>query len=254
MAAFKEEVKGFLEVGGFREISRSDGARFHASREVPHVVVSVGGIGQQRAQEAVTATVSRFNPHLVVSAGFGAGSRDGQSTGDVVICDRLTAVEGPPYSWSNGDRLEIEANRSIVSDVEDAIKLPSRSVEVGSCLTVPQFVSRSSMKRWIGDTFDVATIDMESYWVASAASEHRVPWLPVRVVLDPVDQNVSNLVGELLNAGPMRRVLRSTRFLAGNPGDSVGVMKIILQVKTARAALSDLLTKLSHSGMGVGAG
>ena len=228
-------------------MSRSDRLRFHLSDSIPHVVVAEGGLAREKAEDSVRQTVSMFQPNMIVAAGFSAGARDGHDSGRIVIGDRIVAVEGPPYTWNRGNRLEIETNQMLLNDAHTALRIVQPEPTIGSCLTAPIMVSNSAMKRWIGSTYDVATIDMESYWVAEAATRHSVPWLPIRVVLDPVDQDVCRLVGESLEDTRLRRAMRSAGHLVKHPGDLAGLLKLSIQVRRASAALAGMLAQLSRA-------
>ena len=251
VAAFREEIIDYLKSGGFRKIAQSGGVRLYTSDSVPHVVVSDGSFGRAHVGDCVAEVVTRFDPHLVVSAGFAAGTRVGPPTGSAVICDRLLSVEGPAYLWRRQTGREIEINPHLVRNVRSELQTDGESVQMGSCMTVPQFVSNPSMKAWIGSTFGVSLIDMEGYWAATAAAEANVPFLPLRIVLDTVDQNVSPLVAQSLEDSPIRRVVRGARFMAAHPGDIRGLLAMSRQTTRARRLLASHLTLLAQTPMAV---
>ena len=251
VAAFREEIVSYLKSGGFRKVSQTGEVRLYTSESVPHVVVSDGGFGRARAGDCVAEVVTRFDPHLVVSAGLAAGTRKGQPTGSAVVCDRLLSVEGPAYLWREQLHREIELNPLLAQNVRAELQSDGGSVQIGSCLTVPQFVSNPSMKAWIGNTFDVSLIDMEGYWAALAAEEANVPFLSLRIVLDTVDQSVSPLVSQSLEDNPIRRVARGARFMAVHPRDIPGLLAIARQTNIARRSLASYLTLLAQTPMAV---
>ena len=251
VAAFRNEIIGYLKSGGFRRIAQSGDVRLYTSDSVPHVVVSDGGFGRARVGDCVSEVVTRFDPHLVVSAGFAAGTRAGQPTGSVVICDRLLAVEGPAYLWRRQTGREIQVNPHLARNVRSEIQTDDNSVQLGSCMTVPQFVSNPSMKAWIGSTFGVSLIDMEGYWAALAAEEANVPFLPLKIILDTVDQSVSPLVSQSLEDSPIRRVVRGARFMAAHPRDIPGLLEMSRQTTRARRSLASHLTLLAQTPMAV---
>ena len=94
---------------------------------------------------------------------------------------------------------------------------------MGACLTVPQFISNSSMKAWLGRTFEVRLIDMESYWVNEAARGAGVPQLSVKVMLDPVERNGAGIRGRHPVQKPRLQGVQGRRVYgcesAGNAGD-----------------------------------
>ncbi len=244
-AAFRQEIGGYLKDGGFREVLRNGRLRFHLSDSLPDVVVAEGGLAQAGARECVRLAVSRFGANMIVSAGFAAGALPGQRSGSVVICDRLLALDGPAFTWRGDERMEVEPSRTVVRRIESQTRAREHGYATGSCITVPQLVASSSMKAWIGRTFGVSTMDMESYWVAEAANGASVPWVAVRVVLDPMEQDVSRLVGESLTDAPVRMALRAARHLAAHPDDALGLLKLSRQVGKSGRSLTRFLTQLS---------
>ena len=251
IVAFRQEIDTFLNAGGFRQVNRSGRFRFHLSNSMPDIVVSEGGFRAEDARESVSRTVAMFKPDMIICAGFAAGAKEGHDPGTVVIGDRIVTVEGPTFTWQKSNMLEVATNRMIMDDVQDAVRTSKLGYSIGSCMTVPVLISNPAMKRWIGATYNVSTIDMESYWVAEEASRHNVPCLPVRVVLDPVEQDVSHLVGASLDDTRLKRAFRSARYLIAHPADVAGLVKLSFQVRKASGALSNFLTRLSCQGFAV---
>ncbi|MCH7800982.1 MAG: hypothetical protein IIC24_05485, partial [Chloroflexi bacterium] len=238
VAAFKDEVSGYLKRGQFQVTRQDNGFRIYESEQVPEVVISEGGIGKDRSQESARLTVERFKPDMMVSAGFAGGASEGLRSGEVFICDRLVAVDGPPYLWGKMDEVFESSGVEMVKRFRQAILGDSVGYQVGACLTVPQFVSNRSMKAWLGNAFNVNLIDMESYWVSEVAGSFGIPCLTIRVVLDPVDQSVPRFIGEIVDKGTTARALRAVAHLVMNPADVPRLIRLSRQVRVARASLT----------------
>ena len=257
VAAFRQEIGEFLKAGRFRESERPDGdwgrLRFYTSRAIPGVAVVEGGFGREGATESVRGAIARCPsgaPDAIICAGFSAGAQSqetgGLATGDVVVGCRTVAVEGPPRAWLEGDALAIETERRALDWVRDALAGSDATYAVASCLTAPAFVSSPATKRRLGAEYGVSAIDMESYWAVVEASRHGTPCVPIRVILDPVEQSVSRLVENTLEDTRMRRVFRSAGYLATHPKEARELLRLSGQVKLAGKSLSDLLTRLLH--------
>lgn len=243
VAAFKSELSGYLKRGRFQVTRQDNGFRIYESEHVPEVVVSEGGIGKERSQECARLTAERFKPDMMISAGFAGGASEGMKAGEVFICDRLVAVDGPPFLWGKEEVFE-SSSLEMVQRFKQA-KLGDRTeYQVGACLTVPQFVSNRSMKAWLGSTFNVSLIDMESYWVGEVAGSFGIPYLTVKAVLDPVDQSVPRFIGETLDKGMAVRTLRAVAHLVINPADVPGLIRLSSQVRVARASLTRFLGRV----------
>ena len=167
----------------------------------------------------------------------------GANTGDAFFCDRLVAVEGPLYLWEKSEAVEF-LDHELLERIRVNIPGGAAEYRLGACLTVPQFISNSSMKAWLGRTFEVRLIDMESYWVNEAARSAGVPQLSVKVMLDPVEDSVPGFVGDTLYRSRAYRAFRGVAYLAGNPLEARSMFRLARQVKKSRTALANCLFRI----------
>ena len=243
VAAFKDEISEYLGRGGYRVTVTEGRLRIYESELIPRVVVLEGGVGKELSQRGTRAIVERFRPDMVISAGFAGGAMTGANTGEAFFCDRLVAVDGPLYLWEKSEAVE-HLDQELLDKVRANIPGGAAEYQLGACLTVPQFISNSSMKAWLGRTFEVRLIDMESYWVSEAARGSGVPQLAVKVMLDPVEESVPSFVGATLSRGRAYRALRGAAYLARNPMEAQRVFRLIRQVKRSRTALANFLERI----------
>ena len=245
IAAFKEEVKDYLKRGGFRAAAREGSVIFYRSSSIPEVVVAEGGIGRRSAEEATTFLIESYKPDFIVCVGFAAGARVGLKPGDLFLCDRLLAIEGPAPLW----RADAAMERSLadVTFVDDMFNQKQGTHQVyvnGGCLSVPELVSGSSMKAWIGWTFPVNIIDMESYWVSETAAQHGIPHVVVRSVLDPVEQTLPAFVGKSMGDGGGLRWRRAVKYFVMKPREAPTLVHLAAQVKVASSSIGRFLVTL----------
>ena len=243
VAALKDEISEYLSRGKFQVTATEGRLRIYQSELVPEVVVSEGGVGKELAQEGTRQLVERFRPDVVISAGFAGGARTGAKTGDGFFCDRLVAVDGPLYLWEKTEAVE-QLDQGMLDRIRAGIPGGAEEYQLGACLTVPQFISNSSMKAWLGRTFEVRLIDMESYWVNEAARGAGVPQLSVKVMLDPVEDTVPAFVGDTLSRGRAYRAFRGAAYVAANPLGTRRIFRLARQVKMARTALANFLDRI----------
>jgi nucleoside phosphorylase len=238
VVAFGDEVKDYLRRERFRVVESRHPLRSYRSPSRPNVVVVEGGAGRLRAEEATSQAIERYGPDAIVSAGFAGGAKPGLKSGDLFICDRLLSVEGPSDSWSPGAAME--------QIVESGGFLPGgKRYAAGGCLTVPQLVSKSSVKAWIGETFPVSVIDMESYWVSATAAAYGVPHLVVRSVLDPMEESLPSFVEEAVSAGGGSNLWRAFRYASVRPAEIPRLARLAAQARAARASLCGFLATLT---------
>lgn len=252
VADMQRDIGGFLKGSGFGESDREGNLRFYTSRSIPHVVAAVGGFSGDEAAQSVGELISRFRPKFLVSAGFASSVRTGLPIGGVVVCDRVSAVDGPAYSWRTTDTLEIETDPLVVDRIRREMSDSDVKFEVGGCLTLPRSIVRSPMKEWLGRTFDVAAVDLDGYRVAAAVRDARLRCIPVRAVMDTVEQDLLPRVSETMRYPLARRIIRSSAYAIGNPVRIFEIAKSASQAGTARKSLSWFLYRLAQTRFAMG--
>lgn len=254
VADLRQDIAGFLRIGRFRESEREGGLRFYSSDSLPHIVAATGGFSEDEADRGVGELISRFSPYTIVSAGLATSTRDGLSPGDIILCDRILSVNGPAYSWRKSDAPEIETDSVLIERIRSWLTATDIEFEVGGCLTVPQFVAKPPMKEWLGETFSAAAMGMDGYSVAAAVREirPRLRCVPVRVIMDTVEQDVSPRMFENLRHPPARRILRSAGYVSGNPVRLFEVAGLASQARLARRSLARFLYRLARTQIAMG--
>src|SRR5436305_6740058 len=107
----------------------------------------------------------------------------------------------------------------------------------GPLLGVRQPIALAQDKRALHQKTGALAVDMESHVVARAAAAHGVPLAAIRVVVDPVERTIprSALAGTRPNGtiDPLAVV----RSLMRHPRDLVGLVRMALDARAARATL-----------------
>jgi len=246
VVAFKEEVKDYLRRHNFKLVAHDKPLRFYESRQEPEVVVVDGAFGRRRAEEATREIVQRYRPDYIVSAGFAGGTRKGLRPGDLFICNRLMTMEGPASLWgveslNEKPPLEVALPQWVIERDE-----PDREeIEYGGCMSVTQLVPSSHMKEWIGTTYSVSVIDMESYWVSETAASYGVPHVVVRSVLDPLEQTLPKFVSDTVSDEDPHRWRRAITYLATHLSETPKLLRLPQQVNAASASLDRFLAQLA---------
>lgn len=249
VAAFAEEIRGFINLHEFKKFEDEGTLNFYKSEALQDVVIVQGAIGKDQAEIATERLIESFRPQRIISAGFAAGARPGSRAGDVFLCDRLMGVEGPAAFWNldSADEQLIGGLDEIgiflgQSDEEQDVR---QNVAFGGCLTVPQMVSSSAMKRWIGERFPVSVIDMESFWVSAIASKHGISRTVLRVVFDPVDQTLPEFVSQSADDHQPTSISRAIRYVLTRPTETPKLLQLKNQASVARQALGTFLSAIT---------
>lgn len=245
IAAFKEEIREYLKIGQFKATDSEGHLSAYLSKSLLDVVVILGGFGKNASQEATELAIEKYRAKAIVSPGFAGGAKPGLASGELFVCDKLMTLEGPAAFWKPESASERFVGDSAISWVGLDNEELYRDCTFGACMSLTQFVSSSSMKEWIGSTFDVSVIDMESYWVGEIALQHGLPHLIVRSILDPMEQTVPEFVAENLSEKGNRMVRKAIRYVAAKPFQMPKLLHLASQSKTASASLSDFLVKMT---------
>ena len=253
VADLRQDIGGFLRAGRFRESDREDGLRFFSSTSLPHVIAVAGRLDEDEdSARSVGALVSRCNPEIIVTAGLASAAKSGLPTGEIILCDRVMAVDGPAYSWRKSEAREIETDPSLVKEVVRQMTASDMNFQVGACLTVPQPDLKLPMKEWLGNTFEVSAMDSDGYSLADAVRQTRRPLVPVRVVMDTLERDFSPRALENIRYPFGKRILRSTGYVAANPLRIFEVAKLSAQARSARKSLARFLYRLSRTQLATG--
>jgi len=132
------------------------------------------GMGRRRAGESVRRYLARKKVGLLVSVGFAGGTRPGYQVGDLLMASEVhDAASGRSFKpiWCP-TRLDgrVVSGRFVTADAP-----------------IPDPVSKEAA----GKKFGAVGVDMETAAVAEAASEHGVPWVGLRAILDPMEVHLA---------------------------------------------------------------
>jgi len=98
-------------------------------------------------------------------------------------------------------------------------------------------IADADAKRLLHERTGAIAVDMESHVVARAAEHHGVPLAAIRVVIDPVGRTIPR--SALAGSRPDGTVdpIAVMRSLARFPGDLIGLIRMSLDARAARATL-----------------
>jgi len=107
----------------------------------------------------------------------------------------------------------------------------------GPLLGVRQPIALANDKSALHEKTGALAVDMESHVVARAAAQHGVPLAAIRVVVDPVERTIPR--SALAGTRPDGTIdpLAVVRSLMRHPRDLVGLVRMSLDARAARATL-----------------
>ncbi len=172
-------LDGLIAIRGQDFVARQGGLK---GRNV--VVVRSSG-GRQAAATATELLLLGHRPKWVISAGFAGALRPELRRHDIVMADRLVDTAGHQLS------LDLR--------VDPAALAQTPGVHVGRLLTVDRMVCLPDEKRTLGQQHEALAVDMESFAVAEVCRQSQTRFLAIRVISDPVEEQLPRDVERLIN-------------------------------------------------------
>ena len=228
VVALPRELRRVAEVLGSK--ARGTAVRGRIGR-VGAVGLAVG-VGGGAAQ-----AVAAERPRLVISCGLAGGLDPSLESGDLVLASsvRDEAGEAIPASAAllRAARQALEPRAPIASDSWPRLA-------EGEILCATAVAASAQAKRALARPGRLA-VDLESWSVAHAARRAAIPWLALRVVLDPLDTDLPAFTAEpraSYLAPALRHALRGPRAVAE-------LARLALRARTAERSLERALHLLA---------
>jgi nucleoside phosphorylase len=151
------------------------------------------GIGREAAATAANSVLDNTSSAVVLSVGLAGGLAPGIAVGDIVVCSH---VDHESHRHSDVEQ-SIYADQSLFDSAIKAAEEARLAVRTGTSLTVDEAAwgpaEKAAHHAW--KAHDI--VEMESFWIAEAASRRGIPGLAIRSVSD-------SSADTLLNLGVMR--------------------------------------------------
>jgi hypothetical protein len=214
------ELRGIARVLGTGVRGRTARGWLGADR----VIARATGMGGGAAR-----VVEADRPRLVISCGVAGGLEPSLATGDLVVA---TSVRD-----ESGDN--VVASASIVRAARDALAGGPRVVS-GELLSVTRVAATSDDKRALAHPGRVA-VDVESWACARAAQRAAIPWLVLRVVLDPLSVDLPAFTRDVKD----RYIAAAVRHALRGPVDALELARLGMRTHAAIRALAQAVNRLA---------
>ncbi len=221
LVALERELRSVARAFGWTARGNRARGRFRGS-DVIIVAVGLGG-GSRNA-------VAKENPRLIINCGFSGGLDPALAPGDLVLA---TSVVG-----EDGD--EVATTESLRASVARALR--GLRCSQGKIVSTTEVAATTVEKSALARTGALA-VDMESYPAARAAVEAGVPWLALRVILDPFGTSLPAFTRE-----PHRSYLGPALMHAlSGPRGVMELVQLAGRARRAGASLELALRRLGGS-------
>jgi nucleoside phosphorylase len=193
------------------------------------VTLVEGGVGRACAARAAATLTSE--PALLISCGFAGALRGDLMAGTPTICDRVVwETEGRAGSY--------DVDAALLARVRSALPRDLMPAPVGGTLLSSAVVLAAvTAKTNAGRTHQAVAVEMEAAPLAEHARTTGIDFLPLRVILDPIDLSL-----EGLPPGIGSSWLARTRLLA-----RPGVWPTVVALRGYAAIATAMLTRTSKA-------
>jgi hypothetical protein len=221
-----------IELRGIAPVLGSDVHRASVAGRIgdDRVIARAVGVGGGAAH-----VVAAERPRLVISCGFAGALHASLSAGDLVLASAVRDEHGDT----------VAAPDSALDVARNALS-PLRPVE-GELLCSARIAASRAEKRALARPGRLA-IDLESWAAARAAARWRIPWLALRVVLDPMEVDLPSFAGEVRAA----YVVPALRHALGGPRAVLELaqfgIRTSIALRSLRRAMQRLLPALAQLG------
>jgi nucleoside phosphorylase len=188
------------------------------------VRVFLTGAGRFAVQRAAGIAFEE-KPDVCIVSGLSGGLRPEHSLAKTLVARNVTGSNGASTHSGHPDLLATAAAAGA--------KLVDRF------LTSDHVVADSEEKRKLGSHADA--VDMESFWVLSAAADRGIPGIAIRAVSDTVDSNLPLDFGRVFNEQGAVSIPKVIGQLAKHPSKVAGLLRLANDSERAAANLARVL-------------
>jgi nucleoside phosphorylase len=176
------------------------------------------------ARDGLARLLDAERPSAVLIAGWCGGLDPSLAPGDLILSRSVVAPGNPEL-----------LPRPLVLDAARRELRRRRLRFVSSrLLTVERPVARRSAKVDLWNEFGAAGVDMETYYLAAELEARRIPWLAVRVVLDPAGWDLPDSLASWTAEGDERAAIRRAVL---RPWEWLGYARLALALPNAERSL-----------------
>ncbi len=189
------------------------------------LLVAYSGAGPTNSTAAAELLVAKGAARLI-SWGCAAALGASLKPGDLILADKLIDAEN--------NELAINADwHSYVQSI-----LANFVVVTGGCLVESvSIVSTSTDKKQLHSLTGAVALDMESIAIAKVAKQYTLPFLAIRVIVDPVEMNLPLAINHSLNDGGEIVLKKLLAFLFLHPAELPDLIKLGLNFNAAKKTL-----------------
>ena len=167
---------------------------------------------------------------FLLSIGFSGALDPTLRTGDIVVSERILADGHNP----------VDLDATFAQATLRALSNGGVRVHDGPTITVREPVLTASGKADLHERTGAAAVDMETYWIATEATNADVPMVSARTIIDEAHQNLPRFAAAIMSDGGRHELQHALKALR-NPANIKPMISMAIKAKRARSATKPVL-------------
>jgi len=231
ITAMPEESAAVLKGAKQREKTLLSGRkRYHTQIDGHDIVLVEAGMGMLNAGWAATALAAE-QPDLMISAGFGGAVLPGLKVGDAVAAEQL-------LQWGGVEFEEVAVGFYGRNAAADALSLPR-----GAFITCDIIQDKRSLASLLPQGAANPVVEMESAAIAMVAGANGIPFVGLRTVSDPFDEELGFTLDEFCDQRMRIRIPKVLFTVARKPRIIPQLIRLARNSRIAAASLSQAVER-----------
>lgn len=198
------------------------------------IVLAYSGAGANNARNASELLIAQGATRLI-SWGCAAALSATLKPGDLVLADALIDAKGA--------QIGIDADWHSYSK---NLLSTSLQIHVGSLVESNRIVASSQDKKNLKVQTGAVALDMETIAIAKVARQHKLPFLAIRAIADPVNMDLPEAINRSLNNEGDIMLGKLLLFIALHPAELPELIKLGLHFNNAKNTLKSVAKQLDH--------
>ncbi|WP_262967142.1 phosphorylase family protein [Methylobacter psychrophilus] len=189
------------------------------------LLVAYSGTGPINAGLAAELLAAKGAGRLI-SWGCAAALSASLKPGDLILADKLI----------DAGNCEMAVNTDWHSEIKNRLA-KFMVIHSGALVESISIVSSSTDKKQLHSITGAVALDMESIAIAKVASQHALPFITIRAIVDPVIMNLPLAINYSLNNSGDIMLGKLLLFLLLHPAELPGLIKLGLHFNAAKKTL-----------------
>jgi adenosylhomocysteine nucleosidase len=196
------------------------------------LTVIEAGMGFDNATKAARLLVEELRPDLLVSVGFCGGIRAGLEVGDAVLATGLVVVS------DHGLKSVAADIPAVCDDLVSSLSNARCRLFAGLFVSTRSIMKKERLAALLPTDAPHPVVEMESAAIALVAAENGIPFIGLRTVSDPADEELGFSLDELCDGQMRIRIPRVLFTIARKPRIIPQLIRLARNSRIAAASLT----------------